>query len=241
MSDNFFIVTGGPGAGKASLITELARRGLHTIPETGRAIICEEMQSGGDALPWADRMAYAEQMLERDLKAEIVAQALGLPDPLRPPCAAPRGHRGQDVPLQPLHLHRTLLGRDLHTGHRTQANPRRSRSDLCRYARDLRCVRIRHHRAAVHRHCKACRIRLQATGYLTVISICRGETAEADKRMVPPTSRCLTLTAPNCLSSTGQNAAVASRVADICCGREIKLAANWWCAGQTCVAALVRL
>ena len=43
MSDHFFVVTGGPGAGKTSLITELARRGVHTIPESGRAVIREEM------------------------------------------------------------------------------------------------------------------------------------------------------------------------------------------------------
>mgnify|MGYP001253375443 CR=1 FL=1 len=79
MSDHFFVVTGGPGAGKTSLITELARRGFHTISESGRAIIREEMQSGGDALPWADRMAYAERMLERDLRAYEDAQALSGP------------------------------------------------------------------------------------------------------------------------------------------------------------------
>ncbi|WP_417742872.1 AAA family ATPase [Salipiger sp.] len=60
MSDHFFVVTGGPGAGKISLITELSRRGFRTIPESGRAVIREEMQSGRDAFPWADRMAYAE-------------------------------------------------------------------------------------------------------------------------------------------------------------------------------------
>ncbi|WP_237401488.1 AAA family ATPase [Rhodovulum sulfidophilum] len=76
MSDHFFVVTGGPGAGKTSLITELARRGFHTIPESGRAIIREEMTSGGDALPWADRLAYADRMLERDLCAYSTAQAL---------------------------------------------------------------------------------------------------------------------------------------------------------------------
>jgi predicted ATPase len=79
MSDRFFVVTGGPGAGKTSLITELSRRGFHTIPESGRAIIREELQSGGDALPWADRMAYAERMLERDLRAHSAAQALSGP------------------------------------------------------------------------------------------------------------------------------------------------------------------
>lgn len=88
MSDHFFVVTGGPGAGKTSLITELSRRGFHTIPESGRAVIREEMASCGDALPWADRMAYAERMLERDLSAYSAAQALpgpvifdrGIPD-----------------------------------------------------------------------------------------------------------------------------------------------------------------
>ncbi|SFD13419.1 AAA family ATPase [Tropicimonas isoalkanivorans] len=79
MSDHLFVVTGGPGAGKTSLITELARRRIHTSPESGRAIIREEMASGGDALPWSDRMAYAERMLERDLCAYEDAQALSGP------------------------------------------------------------------------------------------------------------------------------------------------------------------
>ena len=79
MSDHFFVVTGGPGAGKTSLITELARRGFHTIPESGRAIIREEMASGGDALPWADRIAYAERMLEQDLRAASTSQTLSGP------------------------------------------------------------------------------------------------------------------------------------------------------------------
>ena len=79
MSDHFFVVTGGPGAGKTSLITELSRRGFHTIPESGRTIIREEMARRGDALPWADRMAYAERMLERDLRAYEGAQTLSGP------------------------------------------------------------------------------------------------------------------------------------------------------------------
>lgn len=79
MSEQFFVVTGGPGAGKTSLITELSRRGFRTIPESGRAIIRQEMQSGGSALPWADRMAYAERMLERDLHSYSAAQCLSGP------------------------------------------------------------------------------------------------------------------------------------------------------------------
>ena len=64
MSDQFFVVTGPWVARKTSLITELARRGFHTIPESGRAIIRDEAQSGGDALPWTGRMAYAEPNAE---------------------------------------------------------------------------------------------------------------------------------------------------------------------------------
>lgn len=70
---------GRPRCGQDQPITELARHGFHTIPESGRAIICEEVASGGDALPWADRMAYAERMLERDLRAYEGAQALSAP------------------------------------------------------------------------------------------------------------------------------------------------------------------
>jgi len=79
MRDHFFVVTGGLGAGKTSLITELACRVFHTVPESGRTIIREEMARGGDALPWADRMAYSERMLERDLRAYEDAQALSGP------------------------------------------------------------------------------------------------------------------------------------------------------------------
>ncbi|WP_259782092.1 AAA family ATPase [Aestuariispira ectoiniformans] len=90
MSDHFFIVTGGPGAGKTSLIEALSRRGLHVMPESGRAIIQDERCRGGSALPWADRAAYAERMVDRDLRAYSDARALagpvifdrGIPDTL---------------------------------------------------------------------------------------------------------------------------------------------------------------
>ncbi|WP_099826244.1 AAA family ATPase [Oceaniglobus indicus] len=74
MGGRFCVVTGGPGAGTTSLITEIARCGFHTIPESGRAIIREELLSGRDALPWAKPMICAERMLERDLCAYGAAQ-----------------------------------------------------------------------------------------------------------------------------------------------------------------------
>ncbi|WP_337248516.1 AAA family ATPase [Rhodovulum sulfidophilum] len=102
----------------------IARRGFHTIPESGRAIIREEVANGGDALPWADRMAYAERMMERDLRANSAAQTLsgpiifdrGIPDivgylnPLRPPRAVTRRCSGQSSPLQRPRLSSAILG-----------------------------------------------------------------------------------------------------------------------------------
>ena len=63
--DRFFIITGGPGSGKTTLISALD--GIHRMPEAGRAVIQEELAAGGTALPWIDPLAFAEKMLERDI------------------------------------------------------------------------------------------------------------------------------------------------------------------------------
>lgn len=88
MCDHLFVVTGGPGAGKTSLIDALARRGVASSPEAGRAIIRDQMRIGGAALPWADRAAYAEAMLVWEMRSHRAAAARpgpvlmdrGLPD-----------------------------------------------------------------------------------------------------------------------------------------------------------------
>lgn len=77
MTARLFVVTGGPGAGKTSLIAALAQRGLATMPESGRAIIREQLAGGGNALPWADRSAYAALMLRRDLATWRAARMHG--------------------------------------------------------------------------------------------------------------------------------------------------------------------
>ncbi|WBU58323.1 AAA family ATPase [Paracoccus sediminicola] len=59
---------GGPGAGKTSLIAEFSRRGVHRVPGSGQAITREKMARGGDALPWADCMGFAERMMDYDLR-----------------------------------------------------------------------------------------------------------------------------------------------------------------------------
>ena len=60
---NLYVISGGQGAGKTTVLLELARFGFHHAPEVARQIIQEQIRSGGTALPWADRQAYTCVML----------------------------------------------------------------------------------------------------------------------------------------------------------------------------------
>jgi predicted ATPase len=63
----FYVITGGPGAGKTTVLTELARRGYACVPEDARAIIQEQVASGGNAVPWADAPRFAESLMQRSI------------------------------------------------------------------------------------------------------------------------------------------------------------------------------
>lgn len=84
----FFVLTGGPGSGKSTLIAALAARGFNVAPEAGRAIIRQQMRIDGAALPWQDRAAFADAMLIHDMRShdEMAAAAgpvffdRGIPD-----------------------------------------------------------------------------------------------------------------------------------------------------------------
>ena len=66
---NLFVISGGPGAGKTTVLQELASRGYPFAPEVARQIIQEEVQSSGTAVPWGDREAYTLRMLERSVES----------------------------------------------------------------------------------------------------------------------------------------------------------------------------
>jgi predicted ATPase len=72
--ERFFVITGGPGAGKTSTIDALERAAYGRSLEAGRAIIQEQVAVGGSALPWADQAAFAELMLARELRSYREAQ-----------------------------------------------------------------------------------------------------------------------------------------------------------------------
>ena len=64
-----FVVTGGPGSGKTTLIEALRREGFATSDEAGRRVIKAQMAISGRALPWIDPPLFAELMLAADMDA----------------------------------------------------------------------------------------------------------------------------------------------------------------------------
>ena len=74
-SDHLIVITGGPGSGKTTLIDALEAAGFARTHEAGRGIIQDQAAIGGEALPWRDPLAFAEQMLAWDMRSYRMAQA----------------------------------------------------------------------------------------------------------------------------------------------------------------------
>src|SRR5690606_37797479 len=57
-------ISGCSGGGKSTLLAELSARGFAVVEEPGRRIVRQELESGGDALPWIDMAAFARRAVE---------------------------------------------------------------------------------------------------------------------------------------------------------------------------------
>ena len=67
--NNFYVITGGPGVGKTTLLKELQRRNYNVIPGISREIIKEQQTLNGKALPWKNKRLYKDIMFERSIKS----------------------------------------------------------------------------------------------------------------------------------------------------------------------------
>jgi predicted ATPase len=62
-----FVITGGPGFGKSSIINELEKLGKECRHEISRSIIKEQLAIEGDVLPWKNLPAFSEVVLSKRL------------------------------------------------------------------------------------------------------------------------------------------------------------------------------
>lgn len=67
--NNYYIFTGGPGAGKSSILDELKNRGYPVVAEVARKIIKEQLAIGGDATHMGNRVAFRDLMLKHSIAA----------------------------------------------------------------------------------------------------------------------------------------------------------------------------
>ena len=75
--DRFVVISGCSSGGKSTLIAELGKRGHAVVEEPGRRIVKEELASGGSALPWVDRIAFARRAITMALADRAAAGSLG--------------------------------------------------------------------------------------------------------------------------------------------------------------------
>jgi predicted ATPase len=73
--ENFIVITGGPGAGKTTLIDALAMFGHGRTIEAGRFIIQAQAEIGGMGVHWGDRQLFAELMLMHEIRSYEEAYA----------------------------------------------------------------------------------------------------------------------------------------------------------------------
>ena len=72
-AERFFVVTGGPGSGKSTLIDALQHAGYGRTVEAGRGIIQDQVAIDGRAVPWRDPLFFAELMLSWEMRSYQLA------------------------------------------------------------------------------------------------------------------------------------------------------------------------
>ena len=65
-----FVITGGPGVGKTTVIEMLRKCGYTVVDETAREIIEREMAKESDVLPWKNLQEFQVQVFKRQSEKE---------------------------------------------------------------------------------------------------------------------------------------------------------------------------
>jgi predicted ATPase len=66
---NYYVISGGPGVGKTTVLNELKNRGCITVAEDARRIIEEQIRTEGQGLPWKDKKLYTQLMLKASVES----------------------------------------------------------------------------------------------------------------------------------------------------------------------------
>ncbi|HEY6572565.1 MAG TPA: AAA family ATPase [Candidatus Eisenbacteria bacterium] len=66
--NQLFVISGCSGSGKSTLIAALAAQGEAVAMEPGREIVKDELQRGGDGLPWANTQRFIDLCAERTIR-----------------------------------------------------------------------------------------------------------------------------------------------------------------------------
>ncbi|MEP3279635.1 MAG: AAA family ATPase [Stappiaceae bacterium] len=68
-TDKLIVLSGCSGGGKSTLLGELERRGFQVMPEAGRRVVRDAIETGKDVLPWHNPTGFslsAARLAERD-------------------------------------------------------------------------------------------------------------------------------------------------------------------------------
>ncbi|WP_153768809.1 AAA family ATPase [Labrenzia sp. CE80] len=55
---SLFILSGCSGGGKSAILNELRDRGFAVVPEAGRRVVADALETNSSALPWIDPLAF---------------------------------------------------------------------------------------------------------------------------------------------------------------------------------------